>query len=159
MKMRIQALLLCSCLICFALGSCSRDEVQARQSLEGSWNVVEITSIYGEFSGNGFNPTQTIRETGALGSFDFSASTVDYSFTRNDTLFSGSAPWTLIYEKVNSGFIRVPQFELEIEGKFLFEVSFGDQTKNAEKNATEATFRETPGSGMGVGIELRVEKQ
>lgn len=150
--------LFASILVLFA--ACNKDEIQAEKSIEGNWKVVEITSYYGEFFSNGgFDPSETILDSGDLGSFNFSENFVDYSFTRNDTLFSGNGSWVLELEKVNQGFTKVNKFTLTIEGHFEFDVAFEDQTKNAEKNAKELTFMEYPTSGFGVGIELKLEKE
>jgi len=138
--------------------SCNRDEKQATASIEGDWNVTAITSQYGNFTNNAFDPTDEISESGELGTFKFKESTVDFSFTRNDTLYTGNESWTLVAEKVNSGFTRVTEFSLTIDNQFDFKVFFEDQTKNSEKNAQNATFLETPSSGFGVSIDISLEK-
>ena len=144
----------------FILISCSKDEVQAEKSIEGTWNVVEIISNYGDFSNNGFNPTETVSDVGELGTFTFTDNSVDFNFTRNDTTYNGISSWNLDYEKVNSGFFKVPKFTLDISDQFLFDVIFEDNTKNAEKNATTVTFIENPtNDGFGIQIQLSLEKK
>ena len=145
-------------IIPFIFTSCKKDEVQAAESLNGIWDVIGISSYYGDFSNNGFNPTETIEEDGQLGTFNFMEDSVDFNFTRNDTLFAGVGAWDIDVERVNAGFVRVPVFTLSIENHFLFDVSFGDETRNSEKNATTATFVTTP-TGLGVLIEMSLEKR
>lgn len=142
------------------LVACSKnDEIQAADSLEGVWDIVAISSLYGEFFENGFNPSETVTETTQLGSFHFMEDSVEYAFTRNDTLYTGIGTWELELEKVQEGFSKSNKFTLTIEDHFLFDVSLGDGTRNAEKNASTATFVETPSSGFGVLIEISLEKQ
>ena len=144
----------------FVISSCEKDEKQAINSLEGEWNVVAINSIYGEFSENGFSTDETIAEEGQLGTFHFMENTVDYEFERNDTTYSGNKSWNLDVSKVNNGFIKTNQFTLSIDNQFLFDVTFGDATKNSEKNATEATLVQSPTEpGYGVQIEISLQKK
>lgn len=141
--------------------ACNRDEVQARKSIEGEWEVTTITSTYGESTQNGFSSDSSFSETGALGTFDFGDESVAYAFTRRDTAFAGSTDWTLVVEKVNSGFTKVNQSTLTLENEFTFDVQFEDGTKNAEKKAEYATFTQTleNGSGPGVLIQLSLDKK
>lgn len=139
--------------------SCKKDEVQAAESIEGSWDIVEINSNYGEYAGGGWIPSDEVRDSGELGTFDFGSEAATYNFNRNDTLYTGSGQWDIRSEKVNEGFTRVPRFTLTIQDHFLFDVTFGDQTSNAEKKATKAVFTETPANGSGVQIELKLEKR
>lgn len=118
-----------------------------------------IISYYGDFSDSGFNPTETIEEAGDLGSFEFTENTVDFEFSRNDTLFSGSSIWDLNMERVNAGFVKVPEFTLTIEEQFLFIVAFEDETKNAEKDAMEITFAGQPIGNSRVFMEISLEKR
>lgn len=138
---------------------CGRDEVQAENSLEGDWEVVAITSYYGEFSTTSFDATEIIADSGQLGSFSFGADSVDYAFTRNDTLFTGSMAWNLAFEKVNSGFTRTNQFTLNIEDEFLFNVSFEDDTKNSEKDATNIDLIQNREGDSELLIEMSLEKR
>ncbi|MEL6845309.1 MAG: hypothetical protein AAFP02_19050, partial [Bacteroidota bacterium] len=68
--------------------------------------------------------------------------TVRFTFTRNDTLFSGTSDWELAYEKVRSGFFRVPQYTLTIDELGEFDVAFEDGTNNSQRNAESAEFRQ-----------------
>ncbi len=132
--------------------------MQAENSIEGVWEIVGIISQYGTFSENSFIPSQKVEELGQLGTFTFGEESVDFNFTRNDTMYSGSSSWVLDFEKVNAGFTKEPKFTLTITDHFLFDVFFEDGTKNSEKDAEQATFTATPSSGIGVQIEFSLEK-
>jgi hypothetical protein len=138
---------------------CNKDYIQATDSIEGAWDLVAISSHYGEFSNNGVSPIGTVSESGQLGTFYFTKDSVDFNFMRNDTLYAAKAAWSLDLEKVRSGFTRENDFTLTIEDHFLLEVSFEDETRNAEKNASNMTFIETPVSGFGALIEMTLEKK
>lgn len=145
-------------LVCSLCAACNKDEKQAQRSLEGTWNVTAVASNYGNFSDTGVSIDSTVSENGALGTFQFGDSRVDYQFTANNTIYEGSTPWQLEAEKVNEGFVRVNQFTLTIEDAFVFEVQFEDATKNAEKKAKSATFTEKPPSESSVQVVLWLEK-
>lgn len=152
-------LLLVALLAMLAISSCKKDEAQAEESLIGEWNVTEINSYYGKFSETGQNIFDDKFEKGQFGTFLFKEDVVDYSFTRNDTLYSGSDNWILSFEKVNSGFTQVNRFKLVIGNTFYFDLAFEDQTSNAEKDATYVTLTETPTEGNRVMIMLRLDKK
>jgi|TARA_B110000259_G_scaffold166488_1_gene194068 hypothetical protein len=140
--------------------SCVDDELQAENSFEGAWNVTEIFSLYGEFFPTGFNPSSNLTEEGALGYFNFSENKVAYSFTRNDTLYSGNMYWKLDVEKRRTGFVIETFFKLTIEDEFIFDAVFGDSTNSSENNARFAVLTsEAPTSGNGVLISLSLEKE
>jgi hypothetical protein len=143
----------------FLFSACERNEIQAEKSMDGLWEVTAIHSYYGDFSDNSFNPSETIFEAGQLGTFEFTDNTVGFSFTRNDTTFTGVDSWSIVEERVNAGFTRVSEFRLTIDNHFLFDVTFEDATKNAEENATSVTFVEKPTNGFGVWIEISLEKK
>ncbi len=140
------------------LSACNRNEIQATDSLEGEWIITAITSYYGDFSNNGFSPIETVEESGQLGSMSFGEDSVSYEFTRNDTLYVGSSLWMLTEEKVNEGFFRVPKFTLVMGDVFVFEVAFGNQTKNAERNATDITLTRVVEQRNGLLVEMELEK-
>ena len=95
-----------------------------------------------------------------MGTFFFSRDSVDFDFTRNDTLFLGRAAWDLEVEKVREGFFRVNAYTLTIGEQFLFKVDFEDSTRNSEKNATNAVFYQAPTSpGFGIFLEMTLEKR
>ena len=146
--------------ICMHFTSCVDDELQAENSFEGAWNVTEIFSLYGEFFPTGFNPSSNLTEEGALGYFNFSENKVAYSFTRNDTLYSGNMYWKLDVEKRRTGFVIETFFKLTIEDEFIFDAVFGDSTNSSENNARFAVLTsEAPTSGHGVLISLSIEKE
>ena len=145
---------------CVHFTSCVDDELQAEDSLEGVWNVTEIFSLYGEFFPTGFNPSSNLTEEGALGYFNFNENNVAYSFTRNDTLYSGNMDWNLDIEKRTTGFATETFYKLTLEDEFIFDVVFEDGTNNSENNARFAVFTsEAPTSGHGVLISLSLEKE
>ena len=157
--MKQKLLILFTLIFSLLLISCNRDRVQAKKSIEGTWNVVAISSQYGEFVQNGFIADTTIAESGELGTFDFAKESVAYTFTRNDTSFTGNESWEISAEKVNNGFTRVTEFTLTLGNAIVYDVFFEDGTKNSEKKANTARFTETPTEvGPGVIIELSLEK-
>ncbi|MEL6588961.1 MAG: hypothetical protein AAFQ87_04325 [Bacteroidota bacterium] len=129
-------------LLSLSLFSCQREEIQALESLEGEWNVVAIESLYGAFTRTTGNATEIVEDAGQLGTMTFEEETVRFTFTRNDTLFSGTSDWELAYEKVRSGFFRVPQYTLTIDELGEFDVAFEDGTNNSQRNAESAEFRQ-----------------
>jgi hypothetical protein len=138
--------------------SCNKDERQAEKSIEGMWEVTAITTTEGQIANGVFTETSTKMETGQLGTFDFLDETVNYNFTRNDTTYNGNTSWFLTSEKINSGFTRVNQHTLTLTDKFVFEVTFEDATKNAEKNAKKMTFAKNPIPNDAIFIMLSLEK-
>ncbi len=145
-------------IIPFMFMACNKDEMQAEDSIKGEWNIIEINSHYGEFFQNGFNPSETISEIDQLGTFIFMEDSVQFDFTRNDTLYTGIDSWDIISEKVNSGFTKETKFMLTIENHFIFNVAFEDGTRNSEKDAKKVTFINIPSNGQGVLIEMLLEK-
>ena len=143
----------------FIYTSCNKDEIQAVDSIEGEWNVIAISSLYGEFFESSFSASDKISESGQMGTFHFMEDSVDFNFMRNDTLYAGKAAWHLDLKKVNQGFFRTNEFTLTIEDYFLLDVTFEDGTRNSEKNANRVTFIETPTTGFGVLIEMLLEKK
>ena len=146
-------------LIGLTLASCNRDEIQAQKSLVGSWDVTAITSIYIPPPGVRNDPSDRVDEAGALGTFEFTEDSVYFSFTRNDTLYTGNSAWLLDRTRVREGFFRVNRFTLGIANQFLFDVTFGDRTANSEKNATSVTFLNDLLNGGTVWYTISLEKQ
>lgn len=126
--------------ISFALlvfSSCEKQNLRhAEDSLVGTWKVTEIFSATGERMNNGINISDEETETGDLGTFTFTEDQLDYTFTRQGITESGNTHWTLTRTKENSGFTKVEVYTLSFEG-FVFDCAFGDETSDAEKNATE----------------------
>ena len=119
---------LLSLLFCLSLMACGENDLQnAKNSLKGNWTV---NRIYVENTGgNGQN------QTGNLGAFGFSETNLNYSFNKGGIVKNGQGAWTLKRELVNSGFVKVEKYTLEFDG-LSFVCAFGDQTSDAEKNAT-----------------------
>ena len=122
-------ILICFC-SCFILSSCAKQNLKnAKNSIDGNWNVIKI------YSEN--TPTSNEQsEEGDLGTFVFSDNTVDYKFTRLEEEYAGNATWELKREKVNQGFTKVEKYTLTMDD-YTFHCRFGDETSDAEKNATE----------------------
>ena len=157
MKFTIQILTIF--ILTFLLISCDKDERQATNSIEGVWNVTSITTIEGEFTNGIFTSTSQETETGELGIFNFSEETVDYNFTRTDSSFTGNTTWFLTTEKVREGFFRVNQHTLTLLDNFIFDVTFGDDTNNAEQNAIEMTFIKEETIDDATWISFTLEKE
>ncbi|MEL7340374.1 MAG: hypothetical protein AAGM67_07815 [Bacteroidota bacterium] len=155
---RLPQLWICLSVLSIGLFSCQREEVQAINSLEGNWNITAITSYYGEFDETAFNPTETVEEAGQLGTMQFEAETVRFNFSRNDSLFAGNSDWALEFEKVNEGFFRVPRYTLFIDALGTFEVQFEDDTKNAQRDAQNAIFREVTDTPQERIVHFTLEK-
>ena len=142
------------------LSACAKQNLRnAEASLKGDWKVTEIYSAEGEQVSGGINITNQQTETGDLGEFTFTDDDVTYSFTRLDSLYEGSSTWILNRERVNSGFVRVEKYTLETND-YDFICEFGDQTSDAEKNATEVRLIfETEGIGAYLMFQLELEKE
>ena len=148
-------------LIVVSFFACEKDKNQAIDSLEGDWRVLTINSYYGTFTPTGgISNLTTVEETGDLGTFSFGEERVNYSFTRNDTLYQGSTTWSLSTDEVREGFFTSTRFSLDIEGDFLFNVVFEDDTSNSEKDARDMTMMdESNAVETGVAIELKLAKE
>ena len=118
---------------------CARQQFRAVDSIEGFWQVTEIRSHYGRFSNGGYSFENTVREEGVIGSFSFSRDMVEYTFTRNDTVYEGTSPWSLDHRKVQSGFSFEDRYTLVIGEEFVFDVTFGGGTRKSEKDAQSMT--------------------
>lgn len=76
------------------------------KNIPGEWEVFQTTTLFAEFLENGFNPTEPpIEESGDLGFFDFSKTTVNYAFVRNDSLFSGSGSYSVDRNRISQKII------------------------------------------------------
>lgn len=141
------------------LTSCRKDKIQAENSIEGDWKVTEIITQYGAFLNNTFVSDSTRRNSGDLGTFTFTAENVSYNVILNQLLFSGNQGWSLTYERVNSGFVRVPKYTLTIGTEFIFDVFFEDGTRNAEKNAKLITLTQIPALSDQLMMTLTLRKE
>lgn len=147
------------------MSSCQDDEVQAFNSLKGSWKVTQATTSYavftefeGQILGNGGIDSSHV-DSGNLGFFNFMNDEADFSYTRKGTLREGRGNWILEACKVRVGFFRTTEFSLEIQNHFLFDVQFEDGTRNSEKNAKYITLSQYPTEpGPGMFLELMLEK-
>lgn len=137
---------------------CKSDEVQATNSLEGSWQITSVVTTMGTFNGSTFISEENVKETGELGTFDFTENTVAFSFIQNKEVVVGNETWEFKTEKVNAGFTRVNKHTLTIGNAYLFDVTFEDATKNAEKNAKTITFVKAPTTQKPYGISLLLKK-
>jgi hypothetical protein len=127
--------------VCSLLFSCKRDLKQGQKSLEGHWEIDEIISYYPQGDANAQERVE--ERASLLGYFTFSEDGLVYEYMRNDTLYSETTTWQLETEKVNSGFTKVRVFTLVLANGQTYECIYGDQTKNAEKDANEITLSNT----------------
>lgn len=136
------------------LSACAKQNLRnAEKSLKGDWTVTKI------YSDEGQNSVAGVTETGDLGEFTFTNDEMTYSFTRLDSLYEGSSTWALSRERVNSGFTRVEVYTLETDD-YDFVCEFGDQTSDAEQNATEARLIfETEGLSAYSMFQLELKKE
>ncbi len=147
----IGAILLSSC-------GASRNLNNAKDSLKGEWEVVKIYSAYGQRMQNGTSVSEEFNETGELGTFTFRETNGDYTFIRRDTTYTGSGSWALTREKVNQGFTQVEVYTLDF-GDYTYVCEFGDQTSDAEQDATEIRLiYETTNIGYYETFMLEMEK-
>jgi len=146
-------------IITIASTGCKKQNLKnAEKSLDGDWKVEQINSSFGERSSSGIATTTSFNEEGDLGNFEFNDETLDYKFTRLDTLYEANSSWTLSREKVNAGFTKAEQYTLQLN-EYDFICVFGDATKNAEKKATEIKlFFETTEVGPYHSFELKLSK-
>lgn len=142
------------------MSACAKQNLRnAEKSLNGDWVVTEIYSAEGERTTGGINITDEQTETGDLGDFSFTDDEVTYNFTRLDSLYEGNSAWTLNRERVREGFVRVEMYTLTTND-YDFVCEFGDQTSDAEKNATEVRLIfETEGLGAYSMFQLELEKE
>lgn len=141
------------------LSSCDKNQVEAEKSLVGNWKVVEIVTQYGEYINNSFVEASSISETGSLGNFEFGENMLSYDFIADGTQLSKKTTWLLDYNKVNSGFVKVPFYTLKIADEFSFQVQFDNSTINSQKNAKKAIFIQIPKVGDTEVIILTLEKE
>lgn len=138
--------------------SCSKDIDQARESINGTWNVTTAFTSTGSFSGSTFIADTDQTETGNLGTFEFSDSQVVYDFIRQDTSYVGDNSWVLSSERVNAGFTKVTKYTLSIDDTFLFDVFFGDGTSDSQDDASIIQLTQEASPDYPVLIVLNLEK-
>ncbi len=141
------------------LPSCTKDIVHAERSVRGAWKLTFVESFYGTFTETSFNADESVEETGDLGTFVFTADSVTFDYTRNDTLYTGTRAWDLTSERVNAGFNKVTEYTLTIEDEFVFDVKFEDGTKNSHKEADSMEWTETPAGEVNSFVTMQLEAE
>lgn len=106
------------------LSSCMSKSDSASESLQGVWNVTKISQTV---------DGTTDSQDGMLGTFEFSQTTVDYSYQFNGVTEANDFEYQLDITRENAGFTKVDRFD--IIGEENFRVRFGDQTSDAHENA------------------------
>lgn len=141
-------------LVFLIVSACKEDDTsQGVNSLQGTWQVSEAISIYG-------NSEDRVDEDGNLGQFNFDGDTLRFEYTRNDTLYQGEEAWQLQRTRENQGFFKVNVFILIVENYETFVCEFGDQARDSENNATNITLRRQPEEDeQGVWFALSLSKQ
>ena len=147
-------------LLSFTFSACEKVNIKAGEaSLEGVWMTTNITSAYGERTKSGISIEENTQEEGNLGTFTFSETEVVANYTRLDTLYEITSSWKLKRDKVNEGFFKVEQYTLCTESQ-NFICEFGDQTKDAEHNATKLRLIfETTEIGVYKQFVMELEKE
>lgn len=152
--------LLTFCVFILSVSSCNSDEIQARNSVEGRWDITDTTYTFGKFNENNFESIGNSGiQIGQLGYFDFGTEKVTYSYFVGEENFSGIEPWTLTTKKVNAGFNRVNAHTLTIGDKFVFDVTFDSGTKDAERKATIMKFTNAPTINFPIFIQTTLNKK
>lgn len=139
--------------------SCRKDKGQAKRSLRGEWAVTQAYSAYGEYTSAGFLGRSQILDNGDIGTFVFDKKSVSYSFMRNDSIFEGESEWKLKTDRIWEGARRVTQFTLELEDEFVFDVGFGNESKNAENKATKVVLHKLASEEQAYEIRLILSKR
>lgn len=106
------------------LSSCMSKSDSASESLQGVWNVTKISQTV---------DGTTDSQDGMLGTFEFTQTTVDYSYQFNGVTEANDFEYQLDITRENAGFTNVDRFD--IVGEENFRVRFGDQTSDAYENA------------------------
>jgi len=148
-------------LICISVSSCEKDELQGTESLRGNWTVTQIKSYYGEFTENGHNGLDVLEESDDLGYFNFSNGSMEYNYTRNDTVYSGQGPWDLTASSRRQMMVfKEVDFSLKVPNNDVnFEATFGGGARNSEKDATKVELYQEPSEpGFGVATEIFLSK-
>ena len=131
-----RTILLCFCTIAltFFSASCRSSLSHAEKSLQGTWHVKSIFS--NEYDKSGPYKDGQHKESGDLGTFTFTEKELSYSYTRLGKNYTGTSPWNLSSKKVPQSFTSVVRFTLSLKDQ-AYDVRFGDQTSNAEKDARQ----------------------
>ncbi|HCY82658.1 MAG TPA: hypothetical protein DHV22_14230 [Xanthomarina gelatinilytica] len=138
--------------------SCQSDDLQDDiGALIGRWKVVQVNSYYGEFVEIGHNGLDIVEETGDLGQFTFEDfETMEYSFTRNDTIYSNSGGWGYQQDRFREiGFFKTTKLSITVPENQVFDVDF--RNSYGPENTIQL-FMEPKNLGFGVAVELFLEK-
>lgn len=134
-------LISCLCMSCIPMGL-----GHAKRSLRGTWQVNYIFSVDEDWSGPYTDHSR--KETGRLGTFTFSKNEAAYSYKRLGKTYSGDSTWKLTAELVANGFIPAPRYTLHLNDQ-AYDVSFGDRTSDAHKDAHEIALQLIPATQEG----------
>ena len=118
----------------FTIISCNSKTDSAKESLIGTWQVIEIFKS---------TPATGLSEDDKSGNgmFEFTSTQCDYSFTFGTDTEINSFEYEFQVSKENAGFTRIDRFD--IVGEENYRVRFGDQTSNSHKEAIEMTLEKT----------------
>jgi len=119
-------------ILVFILASCGSSLSHAEKSLQGTWHVKSIFSNEQDRSGP-YRDGQH-KESGDLGTFTFSEKELSFNYTRLGVKYKGTSAWTLSSKRVPQSFLSVIRFTLSLDNQ-SYQVRFGNQTSNSEKNA------------------------
>jgi len=111
--------------------SCSDDEADANDSIQGNWSIVKAERAM-----------QDDYTEENIGYMNFSSETVEYNFTLIDSSYAGTTDWELTTEMVNSGFHTVPKYTLTLGEVWKFDILFGDGTDDSAEDAREMMLTE-----------------
>ncbi len=138
-------------LIVFASCTTSFQDRQIKD-LPGEWEVFEITTLF--INHEPFKPA--IEETGDLGYFEFSKSSVNYTFVRNDSLYSGSGTYSIDRERKSQKIIfsSDEDFLLLPPDGIRHELLFSD----TDKFVVMTLVYYPEGEGATEGFSLRLRK-
>lgn len=124
----------------FLLISCGSPGLEeGTASLIGSWAVYEINYAEGTRTDLGVTTDTSYTQTGDLGSFVFDETEVVYDYSHDLETVSDRSSWELLRATVNCGFNKCEVYTLVLKDLNLTCI-FGDDTADAEENATEITL-------------------
>ena len=140
--------LVAACLSALLVASACRDPLDdARESLLGEWRGDSVIV-------NVVDSIQTPPDPASI-SLAFDGARASYRVYTTDSvgLVIGEGPYALTHRRENAGFTRVDAFSLDLDG-IPYEVEFGDQTANAERDADEIRLLQTGEDGAPVVLEF-----
>lgn len=128
-------------LLVLLVSSCTDPIDQGLDSLEGEWDIDQITIDRSEVRDLGAQTLDELTYVQPDGIFAFTLSEIDYDYTLDGMDTQINESYTLTSEKVNSGFTKVREFTLELETQ-LFDVDFGDGTRDSFEEAEAMVLTE-----------------